>query len=95
MKRTLIKNGFVMDPANQVQAKRNLLLEGGKVIAVTTKLPEADEVIDAEGNIVSPGFVDIHMHEDPVTENGTIYCDEEKAIFPCMLRMGVTTAIAG
>ena len=95
MKRTLIKNGFVMDPANQVQAKRNLLLEGGKVIAVTTELPEADEVIDAEGNIVSPGFVDIHMHEDPVTENGTIYCDEEKAIFPCMLRMGVTTAIAG
>ena len=62
MKRTLIKNGFVMDPANQVQAKRNLLLEGGKVVAVTTELPEADKVIDAEGNIVSPGFIDIHCH---------------------------------
>ncbi|MBQ4504517.1 MAG: amidohydrolase family protein [Firmicutes bacterium] len=95
MKRTLIKNGLVIDPANQVQAKLNILVENGKIAAVTTETLEADYVIDAAGKIVTPGFVDIHMHEDPVTEGGTIYSDEEKAIFPCMLRMGVTTAIAG
>ena len=88
MKRILIKNGLVIDPANQVQAKLNILLEDGKIAAVTTETLEADHVIDAAGKIVSPGFIDIHMHEDPVTEYGTIYCDEEKAIFPCMLRMG-------
>ena len=95
MKRTLIKNGFVIDPANQVQAQLNILLSDGKVAAVTTDTPEADLVIDAAGKIVVPGFVDIHMHEDPVTSDGTIYNDEEKAIFPCMVRMGVTTVIAG
>ncbi|MBQ8591040.1 MAG: amidohydrolase family protein [Firmicutes bacterium] len=95
MKRTLIKNGFVIDPANQVQAQLNILVEGGKIAEITTESPEADEVIDAAGKIVTPGFIDIHMHEDPVTADGTIYSDEEKAIFPCMLRMGVTTAIAG
>ena len=95
MKRILIKNGLVIDPANQVQAKLNILLEDGKIAAVTTETLEADHVIDAAGKIVSPGFIDIHMHEDPVTEDGTIYCDEEKAIFPCMLRMGVTTVVAG
>ena len=95
MKRTLIKNGFVIDPTNQIQAKLNILIEGGNIAAITTDIPEADEVIDASGKIVAPGFIDIHMHEDPVTADGTIYCDEEKAIFPCMLRMGVTTVLAG
>ena len=82
MKRTLIKNGFVIDPANQVQAKLNILIEDGNIVTITTDTPEADEVIDASGKIVAPGFIDIHMHEDPVTADGTIYCDEEKAIFP-------------
>lgn len=93
--RTLIKNGLLIDPANRVQAKLNLLLDQGKVVAVTGDVPAADRVIDAQGKIVCPGFVDIHMHEDPVESDGKIYADDEKAIFNCMLRMGVTTAIGG
>lgn len=93
--KTLIKNGLLIDPANQVQAKLNILLDHGKVAAVTSDIPEADRVIDARGRIVCPGFVDIHMHEDPLESDGRIYADDEKAIFNCMLRMGVTTAICG
>lgn len=93
--KTLIKNGLLIDPANRVQAKLNLLLDQGKVAAVTGDVPAADRVIDAQGKIVCPGFVDIHMHEDPVESDGKIYADDEKAIFNCMLRMGVTTAIGG
>lgn len=93
--KTLIKNGLLIDPANRVQAKLNLLLDQGKVVAVTDDVPAADRVIDAQGKIVCPGFVDIHMHEDPVESDGKIYADDEKAIFNCMLRMGVTTAIGG
>ena len=95
MKRTLIKNGLVIDPINQVQAHLNILIEGSTIVQVTTDTPEADEVIDATGKIVTPGFIDIHMHEDPVTEDGCIWNDEETAIFSCMARMGVTTVIAG
>ena len=93
--KTLIKNGLLIDPANQVRAKLNLLLDQGKVIAVTSDVPAADQVIDAQGKIVCPGFLDIHMHEDPVESDGKIYSDDEKAIFNCMLRMGVTTAVGG
>ncbi len=93
--KTLIQNGLVIDPANRICAKLNLLLDGGKIAAVTTGTPAADRVINAEGKIVCPGFVDIHMHEDPVEPDGRLYTDEEKSIFHCMLRMGVTTVLGG
>ncbi len=93
--KTLIKNGLVIDPANRVQSRLNLLLDGGKVAAVTSGEPAADQVVDATGKIVSPGFIDIHMHEDPVGPDGKLVKTEDTAIFNCMLRMGVTTAIAG
>lgn len=93
--KTLIRNGMLIDPAAGVHARLNLLLEDGRVVAVTQDVPQADRVIDASGRIVCPGFLDIHMHEDPVLPDGTLYRDPEKAIFRCMLRMGVTTAVAG
>lgn len=88
--KTLIKNGLLIDPANQVQAYLNLILEDGKVVAVTEEEPEADRVIDATGKVVVPGFIDIHMHEDPVKDGKIEFC-----IFDAMLRMGVTTAVGG
>ena len=89
--RTLILDGLVIDPANGVHAPLNLLVEDGKVAAVTRERPQADEIIDAAGKVVAPGFVDLHMHEDPVGADGAI----DPCIFPCMLRMGVTTAVGG
>ena len=90
-----IKNGLLIDPRNQVQARLNLLLRDGKVAAVTSGELEADQVVDAAGKVVCPGFVDIHMHEDQVTPDGHLYRDEDSAIFNCMLRMGVTTVLGG
>ncbi len=88
--KTLIKNGLLIDPANQVQAYLNLLLEDGRVAAVTKDCPGADHVIDTAGRVVAPGFIDIHMHEDPVKDGHIEFC-----IFNSMLRMGVTTAVGG
>lgn len=93
--KTLIKNGLLVDPANRVQARLNLLLEDGRVAQVTRQEPAADQVVDAAGRVVAPGFIDIHMHEDPVGPDGRIENAEDTAIFNCMLRMGVTTAIGG
>ena len=88
--KTLIAGGRVIDPANRVDAKLNLLLENGKIAWVGVGTPQADMTLDASGKIVTPGFIDIHMHEDPVV-NGRI----RPSIFPMMLRMGVTTAVGG
>ena len=90
----LIKNGRLIDPAQRIDAKLNLLTANGIVASITQDEPEADFVIDAFGDIVCPGFIDLHAHEDPV-ENGTIYCDEGRANLACLLRMGVTTCLCG
>lgn len=93
--KTLIQNGLLIDPHNQVQAKLNLLLENGRVVSVTGNTPSADRSIDAAGMAVTPGFIDIHMHEDFVGADGHLEDDDQKAIFKCMLRMGVTTVLGG
>lgn len=89
--KTLIRDGRVVDPANRVDAHLNLLIEGGRIAWAGEGEPAADEVIDATGRVVAPGFIDIHMHEDPVGADGQI----EYSIFENMLRMGVTTAVGG
>ena len=88
--KTLICNGRVIDPANRVDGKLNILVEDGKIAWVGTSLPQADRTIDAAGRIVTPGFIDIHMHEDPLKDGKIRPC-----IFPMMLRQGVTTAVGG
>lgn len=78
--RTLIYGGHLIDPANRVDAQLNILIENGRVAFVTEDMPNADERIDATGKVVCPGFIDIHMHEDPI-ENGRIYADTDRSIF--------------
>jgi len=63
----LIKGGRIIDPSQGIDGKGNVLIENGKIKSYpkTTKKYENDldvKVIDAKGNIVSPGLVDIHVH---------------------------------
>ena len=88
--KTLIYGGHVIDPANRVDGKLNLLIEDGKIAWVGTDMPDADKAIDATGKIVTPGFVDIHLHEDPVVEGKIQPC-----IFNMALKQGVTTVVGG
>ena len=89
--KTLIQNGLLADPASALLERGDLLIEDGKIAALHPENPAADRIIDAQGRIVCPGFIDIHMHEDPVGPDGKI----ESCIFHSMLRMGVTTAVGG
>ena len=88
--KTLIFGGHVIDPANRVNGKLNILIEDGKIAWAGKNMPPADKMIDATGKIVTPGFIDIHLHEDPMVEGEIRQC-----IFPMMLRQGVTTAVGG
>lgn len=89
--RISIENGQVIDPANRVDSRLTLVLENGKIAALTTRAVAADKRIDAEGKVVCPGFVDIHMHEAPVRD----LADPGRSIFGAMVRMGVTTMVGG
>src|SRR5438132_1596599 len=61
----IIRNGHLLDPSKDLDRPHDLLLENGRVadIALPGKLrrPNA-EVFDAQGLIVAPGFIDIHVH---------------------------------
>ena len=65
--KTLIKNGHILDPATCTDQVGDILIEDslikkvGKVGKTT-----ADNVIDASGCYVMPGFIDLHVHlRDP------------------------------
>jgi dihydroorotase len=60
-----IRNGLLIDPDQQLEGKYDLLLKDGRVaeVAPTGKLRgKADESFNARGLIVTPGFIDIHVH---------------------------------
>ncbi len=61
--RILIQNGTVVDPANGIEARRELLIADGKVVEVLSQgqQSDADKVFDATGLLVCPGFIDIHV----------------------------------
>ncbi|MBF0455989.1 MAG: dihydroorotase [Magnetococcales bacterium] len=60
---TLIKGGRIIDPVNQIDETADLLLEGGVIREVgRPDQPEGCRIIDADGLIVAPGLVDMHVH---------------------------------
>lgn len=64
----LIKNGLVIDPERQFCKKADVLVKDGKIEAISdnTMTDMKCEVINADGCIVAPGLVDVHVHfRDP------------------------------
>lgn len=58
----LLKGGRVISPEDSVDAITDVRIENGLIQQLGLDLPTADESIDATGQIVAPGFVDIHAH---------------------------------
>ncbi|HZS06355.1 MAG TPA: dihydroorotase [Blastocatellia bacterium] len=59
----LIKNGTVIDPSQSLEARRDVLIRGGKIETIGESLSgEGAEVLDAGGCVVAPGFIDLHVH---------------------------------
>jgi len=63
----ILKNGTVIDPANNISEKRDIFIRDGKVYTCDVVRDGASfEIIDCEGKIISPGFIDVHTHlRDP------------------------------
>jgi len=58
----LIKNGRVIDPANGIDKKCDVLIVDGKIAEVGKIERPAQKIIDASGKLVVPGLIDIHVH---------------------------------
>ncbi len=59
----IIKGGRVIDPSVGLDAVRDIAIAGGRIAAVAVDIgDDADEVLDASGQIVAPGLIDVHTH---------------------------------
>lgn len=59
----LIKNGIVIDPANDIEEKLDIFINNGLISRIGKNITDKDaKIIDAKGCIVTPGFIDMHTH---------------------------------
>ena len=59
----MIKNGTVVDGTGRQAFRGDVAIRGGKIVDAKSAKP-GSRVIDAEGKVVAPGFVDVHTHYD-------------------------------
>lgn len=87
----LLKNGHVIDPANNIDAPLDVALTGARIAAIAPDIPVADaaQTIDVEGLFVTPGLIDIHVHVYHTREPETLSIIADHHMF----RSGVTTVV--
>jgi N-acyl-D-amino-acid deacylase len=83
----IIKNGTVIDGSGLPRHRADVAVRHGRVAAVGRVREAAREVIDADGQVVTPGFVDGHTHMD-----AQVFWDPYGT---CSCWHGVTTVVMG
>lgn len=59
----IIKNGHVIDPAQNINGVTDVVISDGKIICVgDSSNYDSQDIINAEGKIVTPGLIDFHGH---------------------------------
>ncbi len=93
MANTLITNAHIISPGIDFP-KASVLIENGRIVSLIEDgqpLPTADKTIDAQGNMLMPGFIDIHSHG----AGGCDVCDCKveslRTIADCKMKEGVTS----
>ncbi len=82
-----IRNGLVFDGDGGPPVRADIGVKAGRIAEIGACAEGADRTIDADGAIVTPGFIDLHTHYD-----GQISWDEEMRP---SVNFGVTTVLMG
>jgi len=84
----LIRNGRLVDGTGNPWRIGDVAVKDGRIVAVgSIGDVETKRVINANGRIVSPGFIDAHSHTDATVE--------DNPYFDSTIRQGVTTEVVG
>ena len=85
----LIRRGKVIDGTGSAARVADVAVRDGRIVEVGD-LPEAEAttVIDAGGKVVSPGFIDIHTHNELY-----VVLDNYRDLFQSFARQGITTSV--
>ncbi|MGE3539100.1 MAG: amidohydrolase family protein [Candidatus Tectimicrobiota bacterium] len=82
-----IQHGTVIDGTGASRYAADVLIRDGKIAAVAPELPPVGQVINAQGCIVCPGFIDMHTHSQLV-----VFTDPD---LPMKAAQGITTELFG
>ncbi|MEP7251917.1 MAG: amidohydrolase/deacetylase family metallohydrolase [Ginsengibacter sp.] len=92
----LIKNGHVIDPKNNIDAKMDVAIAAGKIskVAANIDTSQSKKTIDAAGLYVVPGLIDIHTHVF-VGSKADVFADGIYSVSPddFSFKSGVTTVV--
>ena len=69
----LIQDGYMIDPKSGKEGNFDILIDGDKIVKIAEKIEPKGKVtrIHAEGLLVAPGLVDVHVHfRDPGSGEG-------------------------
>jgi len=84
---TIITNGTIIDGTGGQAFEADIAIKDGVIVALGQDLGEAKNTVDANGCLVTPGFIDLHTHYD-----GQISWDQE---MKPSVNHGVTTVVMG
>lgn len=82
-----IQHGTVIDGTGEARFVADILLRDGKIAEIAPDLSAVGQVIDAQGMIVCPGFIDMHTHSQLV-----VFTDPD---LPMKAAQGITTELFG
>ena len=77
----IITGGRVIDPETKLDAVRHVGIRGGTIVYIGTAMRAARDTVDAKGQVVAPGFIDLHQH------------GQQDYAYDYAARDGVTTAL--
>ena len=77
----VISGGRIIDPDSGMDSVGNVAISDGKLAEISLSELSAEETINAEGNVVCPGFIDLHCHP------------QDTEIFEVQAKDGVTTTL--
>src|SRR5215471_21238171 len=83
----IIRGGTVVDGSGLPRYQADVGIKGGRITSIGKVSGPADEVIDAEGHVVTPGFIDGHTHMD-----AQVFWDP---LGSCSCWHGITTVVMG
>src|SRR5689334_11357133 len=83
----IIRNGTVIDGTGRSGFAADIAVQGRQIIAVGTVNGDACQAIDATGRVVSPGFIDVHSHDD--------FALLDRPLCDFKIMQGVTTEVIG
>lgn len=94
MNKKIIVNGRVLDGRGTKPVLADILIEDDKIVDIGKGLERTgeEEIFDASGLVVTPGFVDMHRHCD---KNPFERMGKGNTYGSVMLRQGITTVITG